>query len=259
MKKKIQILSIISSGCLAALLLSVFFGFSENKDFSLSRKASAASLIQTVYSVDSAVEGSDDLLLINEVVQTKYGTQAQSVSFQGNLAAIDEGKIDLNDRSFAVERGSFYWSTATDPESTEPSQAYFGADNAFRVDGEEIVRDFYVPRALKLDFENGRDLEFSRAEGIRFSWNTDERNEYPLVVVLQYIPEEGKELLTKQFQFSDRERAAEITAEDLQEFPSDAKLVLYAGRGNGKIVPIRGRETSLAGLTITSVPGIVLR
>jgi hypothetical protein len=259
MKKKIQILSIISSACLAALLLSVFFGFSENNDFSLSRKTAAASLIRTVYNGDSAAEGSDDLLLISEVVQTKYDTQAASVSFQGNLAAIEEGRIDLNDRSFEVKRGSFYWSTATEPESTEPSQAYFGADNSFRVDGEEIVRSFYVPRSLKLEFENGRDLEFNRAEGIRFRWNPDERNEYPLVVVLQYIPEEGKELLTKQFRFSDREQAAEITAEDLKEFPSDAKLILYAGRGNGKIVPIRGRETSLTGLTITSVPGVVLR
>lgn len=260
MKKRIQILSIISSSCLAALLLAVFFGFSENKDFSLSRKAAAASLIKTVYSGgESGVESSDDLLLIGEVVQTKYGTQAPSVSFQGNLAAIEEGRIDLNDRSFDVTRGSFYWSTATDPESTEPSQAYFGAENTFRLDGEEIVPNFYVPRALELEFENGRDLEFDRAEGIRFRWNTDERNEHPLIVVLQYIPEEGEELLTKQFTFTDGEQAAEITAEDLNEFPSDAKLILYAGRGNGKIVPIRGRETSLAGLTITSVPGIVLR
>ena len=246
----------ISFGCL--LLLSLAFGFSEKNDFSISRKASAASLIRAAYA-QPAAETSDDLLLINEIVQTKYDKLTPTVSFQGNLAGIEDGKVDLNDRSFPVERGSLYWSTATDRESSETVERYFGAENTFSAEGEEIVRDFYIPGALKIDFENGRDLEFSKAEGIRFRWNADERNEYPLIVVLQYIQEDGKELLTKQFSFNDWEQSAEIGPEDLKDFPSDSKLILYAGRGNGKIVSIRGRETSLAGLTITSVPGIVVK
>jgi hypothetical protein len=66
-------------------------------------------------------------------------------------------------------------------------------------------------------------------------------------------------LLTRQFSFNDRDGSAEISSEELREFPSDSKLILYAGRGNGKIVSIRERETSLTGLTITSVPGIIVR
>jgi hypothetical protein len=256
MKKKIQILSVISFASL--LLLSVFFGFSGNKSFSLSRNASAETIIRTAYS-ESGVESSDDIYLINEIIQTKFDTAAPSVSFQGNLAAIEEGRVDLNDRSFDIQRGSFYWSTATEPESTEPAQEYFGSENTFAVDGEEVASNFYIPRALTLEFENGDNLEFNRDEGIRFNWNSDERNEHPVIVVLQYIPEEGEEILTKQFSFDDRATSGEITAEDLAEFPTDSRLVFYAGRGNGKIVSIRDRETSLTGLAITSVPGIVLR
>lgn len=257
MKKKIQILSVISFASL--LLVSVFFGFSGNRKFSLSRNASAETIIKTAYSESGGESSDDDIYLINEVIQTKYDTSDPSISFQGNLAAIEEGKVDLNDRSFDIQRGSFYWSTATEPESTETAQEYFGSENTFAVEGEEVASGFYIPRALKLEFENGDNLEFNRDEGIRFRWNSDERNEHPVIVVLQHIPEEGEEILTKQFSFDDRAISGEITAEDLAEFPSDSRLVLYAGRGNGKIVSIRERETSLTGLAITSVPGIVLR
>jgi hypothetical protein len=256
MKKKIQILSVVTLGCLA--LLSISFGFSGNKNLSFSQKVSAASLIRAAYNQSDA-ETIDDILLINEVVQTKYDTTATTVSFQGNLSGIDGGKVDLNDRSFGIKRGTFYWSTDTDRESTESANGYFGAENTFSVEGEEVVRDFYIPKPLKLEFENGRDLEFSRDEGIKFRWNSDERNEYPLIVVLQYIEADGKELVTKQLRFNDRDEAAEITAEDLKEFPSDTRLNLYAGRGNGKIVTIRDKETSLAGFTVTSVPGIIVK
>lgn len=256
MKKKIQILSVISFGCLA--LLSISFGFAGNKDFSLSGKVSAASLIKAAYYSQSATS-SDDILLVNEVVQTKYGVQTPSVSFQGNLSAIELGKVDLNDRSFSISRGSFYWSADIDRESSDSAQGYFGTENTFSVEGNEIVRGFYIPNTLRLEFVNGENLEFSKDEGIKFRWNTDERNEYPVIVVLQYIEEGGKELLTKKFSFNDRDQSAEITSGDLRDFPSDSKLILYAGRGNGKIVSIRDRQTSLTGLTITSVPGIIVR
>lgn len=256
MKKKIQILVNLS---LVGLLLSgMFLAFSGSKNSAFSRKASGANLITAIYNRMTS-ENNADLLLINDVVQTKYGESASIVSLQGNLPAIGEGRVDVNRLSTPIEKGTFYWSTVNDPRSSETVEAYFGAENTFAVNGEEVVRGFYIPQKLKLEFENGNDLKFNREEGIRFRWNADERNEYPLIVVLQNDSEKEDQLITKQFSFNERDQRAEIKPDDLRDFPSDGKLILYAGRGSGKIVGIKGKETSLAGVSITSVPGIVLK
>src|SRR5215213_1922456 len=200
MNKKIKFLSKI--GLAFLILLTVSFVFYGNKKSSFSQKASGESLIKAAF--DKFGSDSDDLYLISEVVQTRYEASSPSVSLQGNLSAIEDGKIELNDRSFAVQRGKLYWSTDTEEGSTKEALAYFGKENAFTSEGVDIVRDFYIPSPLKLGFENGSNLEFSRDEGIKLDWNADERNEYPLVVVLQYIPEESDALVTKQFEFNDR-------------------------------------------------------
>lgn len=255
MKKTIKFLSTIGLVCL--VLLSISLAFPGDRNSSISPRVSGESLIMAALSrLDS---DSDDMFLISEVVQTRYEASAPSVSFQGNLPAIDEGKIDLNNRSYAVRRGSLYWSTADDSRSTDEALSYFGRENTFSIDGTDIVRGFYIPKPLKIGFGNADGLDFKRDEGIKFYWNSDERNEYPLVVVLQYVSDDGKQMVTKQFNYSDREESAAISPDELREFPSDTNLILYAGRGNGKTVAVRDRETNLTGLTITTVPGIVLR
>lgn len=255
MKKTIKFLSTIGLVCL--VLLSIALAFPGSKNSSISPQVSGESLIMATLGRDDS--NSDDLFLISEVVQTKYEASVSSVSLQGNLTTVDEGRIYLNERSYGVKRGSLYWSTANDTGSTDDVLGCFGRENTFSLDGAPITRGFYVPKPLKLGFENAVALEFKRDEGIKLSWNADERNEYPVVVVLQYVSDDDKGLVTKQFSYSDREGGALISPDELREFPSDSNLILYAGRGNGKSVTVRDKTTSLAGITITTVPGIVLR
>lgn len=254
MKKKIKILS--NLGLTVLLFSGVFLVFSGNKNSTFSRKASGENLITAFY--NRAASESEDILLINDVVQTKYGNSVSTISLQGNLSEINEGKVDVNEISTTIAKGTFYWSTANDQDSTDTVEAYFGAENTFTVNG-EVINGFYIPQPLRLEFENGSDFEFNREEGINFRWNSDERNEYPLIVVLQNDAENDEQLITKQFSFNERDRSATISPDELLEFPSDSKLTLYAGRGNGKIVSIQNKEVSLAGFSITSLPGIVLR
>ncbi len=219
MKKKLQLLSI---SCLAMLMAAVFI-FAD-KNGMVATKVSGESIIKSAF--NNLAGGSDNVFVINEALQTKFGAFSASTSIQGNTVTPENSSVSVNSNKTTI------------------------------IVGDVVVTDsMHIPEPARVQFESGRDFVFNKSEGISFRWNSDRENSYPVIVVLQHISDTDEQLITKDFRFSDTDQVVRLSAEDIASFPSGGKVNMYIGRGNYQL----SGKGSLSGISITTVAGMTLR
>lgn len=251
--------------CLITSITFIATSYSCNKDKQMINKGqSPVEILKASYK--RSTNNAGELYMINDLVQTKFGAFSSQYHFQGAFIASNfVQNVAFNSYQIAVSNNSFFSSSAVDSAALANNQDdYFGANNLVLINGDTLLKEFYAPKPVQISFVGiapNQDFTFSKSNGINLVFSDDLNNSNPIVVVLQYIPENaqsGQAVLTKTFTYPPNSSSVSIDPSDLFQFPTNTDLIMYVGSGNEVFNSINGNQYSVTAINITAIPKVRL-